>query len=76
MVEGSSGCWRKNTQAEMPMAKATGIPMRSSTVKATLTQTIRLHVGRAPRACDCRLNLRMSWREECGADRQAHRHPE
>ena len=41
MVEGSSGCCRKNTQPEMPMANATGIPISSSTANATSTQSTR-----------------------------------
>jgi hypothetical protein len=41
IVEGSSGCCRKKTQPEMPMAKATGIPMSSRTVNAMTTQSIR-----------------------------------
>src|SRR5688572_26147306 len=40
MVEGSSGCWRKNTQPEMPIANATGMPISRKTVKATRTQII------------------------------------
>ena len=45
MVEGSSGCWRKNTQPEMPMANATGMPISNSTVNATSTQIIRGRPG-------------------------------
>ena len=41
MVDGSSGCCRKNTQPEMPMANATGMPISSRTVKAIRTSSIR-----------------------------------
>ena len=37
MVNGSSGCCRKNSVPEMPMANATGMPISSSTVKAMRT---------------------------------------
>ena len=45
MVEGSSGCCRKNTQPAMPMANATGMPMTSSSAKATTTQIIAARPG-------------------------------
>ena len=40
MVGGSSGCCRKNSAPEMPMAKATGMPISNSTVNAMRTISI------------------------------------
>jgi hypothetical protein len=45
MVEGSSGCCRKNTQPAMPIANATGMPMTSSTAKAIATQVTAARPG-------------------------------
>jgi hypothetical protein len=45
MVEGSSGCCRKKTQPEMPIANATGMPMTSSTRNAITTQVIAARRG-------------------------------
>ncbi len=40
MVEGNSGCWKKNTRPEMPIAKATGMPISIRIVKAIRTSVI------------------------------------
>jgi hypothetical protein len=45
MVEGSSGCWRKNTQPEMPIANATGMPIASSNTNAMTTHVIAARPG-------------------------------
>ena len=37
MVAGSSGCWRKNSAPEIPIANATGMPITISTAKAMRT---------------------------------------
>ena len=49
MVEGSSGCCRKNSVPEMPMAKATGMPISSSTVKAMRTISIGVRAAQQRR---------------------------
>ena len=51
MVEGSSGCWKKNTRPEMPIAKATGMPISIRIVKAIRTSVIyRTSAAAAPSA--------------------------
>jgi hypothetical protein len=40
IVNGNSECWRKNSVPEMPMAKATGMPISNKTPKAMATMSI------------------------------------
>ena len=54
MVAGSSGCCRKKSAPEMPIAKATGMPISRSTVKAMRT----ISIGAAAQNVD-RLGLRV-----------------
>src|SRR5262245_35490107 len=91
MVKGSSGCCRKNTVPEMPMANATGIPRSSRTVNTTRTVSIG-RSGRGEAAREASQDVRRpafgvlaaqlgpdlqqrGYQEQQGADRQAHRHP-
>ncbi len=62
MVAGSSGCCRKNSAPEMPIAKATGMPIRRSTVKAMRTMSIGAAAQSTSTAWDCACSPRSSAR--------------
>ena len=50
IVEGSSGCCRKNTLPEMPIANATGMPSSRRTVKTIRTEQHQIRRRRDSRA--------------------------
>ena len=84
IVGGSSGCCRKKTVPEMPIANATGMPINSSTAKTRSTSSIceqaDVTLGRgtvrARLAAPFVAHLEQRRDEQQHrADRHAHRHP-
>src|ERR671918_2355011 len=81
MVNGSSGCCAKNSAPEMPMAKATGIPMSIRTTKAIATISMKASPRPALFPEQAVVPHRLaklqdrSDQKEPAPDRQAHRDP-